>query len=78
MVEKLIWDSESSIRGEGLTSRIKGRVNNFEIFEPGRHVARVEIKIQRIKKMFRAVKTSSVNEWDSNMDSACVNYCILI
>ena len=31
-VEKLIWDSESSIRGEGLTSRIKGRVNNFEIF----------------------------------------------
>ena len=77
-VEKLIWDSESSIRGEGLTSRIKGRVNNFKTFEPGRHVARVERKIQRIKKMFRAVKTSSVNEWDSNMDSACVNYCILI
>ena len=72
-VEQIIWDSESSIRGEGLTNKIKGRVNNFEIFEPGRHVARVERKIQRIKKMFRAVKTSSVYEWDSNMDSACVN-----
>ena len=48
-VEKIIWDSGSSIRGEGLTSRIKGRVNNFEIFEPGRHVARVEKKIQKIK-----------------------------
>ena len=48
-VEKITWDSGSSIRGEGLTSRIKGRVNNFEIFEPGRHVARVEKKIQKIK-----------------------------
>ena len=34
-VEQIIWDSESSIRGEGLTNRIKGRVNNFEIFEVG-------------------------------------------
>ena len=51
-VEQIIWDSESSIRGEGLTNRIKGRVNNFEIFEPGRHIARVERKIQSSKNKF--------------------------
>ena len=71
-VENIIGDCESSVKGEELTNRIKGRVYSFEIFKPGRQVARVERKIKRIKKIFRAVKTGSVHEWDNNMDSACM------
>ena len=76
LVEKIVWDSESSVRSEGLSERIRGRVRDLEILEPGRHVARVERRIQKIKKMFRAVKTGSVYEWDSNMDNFCVQYCV--
>ena len=76
IVEKVIWDSESAIRSEGLSSKIRAKVKDLEIFEPERHVARVERRIQRIKKMFRAIKTGAVYDWDSSMDNYCVNYCI--
>ena len=75
-VDKIVWDSESAVRSANLSSRIQGRVNELEILEPGRHVARVERKRQNIKKMFRAIRTGSVYDWDTVMDYMCVQYCV--
>ena len=75
-VEKVIWDSEPSVKGDYLSGKIRGKVYELEIFEPGRHVARVERKIQRVKKMFRAIKMGSVYSWDSIMDNLCIQYCV--
>ena len=75
-VEKVIWDSEPSVKGEYLSGKIRGKVYELEIFEPGRHVSRVERKIQRVKKMFRAIKMGSVYSWDGIMDNLCIQYCV--
>ena len=47
-VEKVIWDSEPSVKRDYRSGKIRGTVYELEIFEPGRHVARVERKIQRL------------------------------
>ena len=54
---------------EGLNARIKSNVSALETLESGRHVARVERKIQSIKKMFRSIKTETIFNWDSHMDN---------
>ena len=75
-VETIVWDSEAAVRGESLSARIRSEVHTLETLEPGRHVARVERKIQSIKKMFRSIKTGTVFDWDTHMDTWCIQFCV--
>ena len=75
-VERILWDSEAAVRSEGLNARIRSKVKTLETLEPGRHVARLERKIQSIKKMFRSIKAGTIFNWDSNTDNLCIQYCV--